>query len=689
MGLSDIKPIDLENEEKCIKELFDYSDSFSSVVFNSGAGSGKTYALIQCLKHIVSIHYDDLKNHNQKICCITYTNVAAEHIKKQLGISDVVDVSTIHERIWNIISNQKSALLKLHETKLKMEIDEIDSELLNEPKYEKYRKLDSSSQTRFFKLMSDNKKIYNKAYNCAAGEFKKAMPQEISSNYSDLLSSVSNFKNLVDIIFKRERYVDCLNKIKDGVKDYKIVNYNAMYNRDRLEKMRISHDTLLEYGYELIKNYPRMRQLIIDKYPYILIDEYQDTAENVVKIMNYVQQYARQIKHNVFIAYFGDSAQNIYDTGVGGKLAQLHSGLNYIYKEYNRRSYSEVIEISNRVRKDKIVQKSIYSDCSGGDVKFYYGSSSNVNQFINKCVEKWNVDIEHPLHCMFATNEMVAEYSGFLNLYRALKNADIYKRQGHKQLTSDLLSRDIVHLGKVQSLLYRLIKLYIQVRDEKQPLRYIFPTEEYRNMSFPDLKSLIVKLQSINGDTLDELLVSIFKEYDVCYNQVYGIVMKNIFDIDDELSYDKVLKFILVSLYKSWDENSATKKIIHELLEVKIEELLNWFHYINRDEGKEIYYHTFHSTKGMEYNNVVIILGKDFGRNKNLFENYFKNYGVEDKIADKEYEKARNILYVSISRAIKNLRILYVDDVNQIRKGLVEILGDIYEFSDNLNIDNF
>lgn len=61
----------------------------------------------------------------------------------------------------------------------------------------------------------------------------------------------------------------------------------------------------------------------------------------------------------------------------------------------------------------RLYKKSIYSDCSGGDVKLYYGSGENVSEFIEKCAEKWSVQIENPLHCMFATNQMVAEYSGF------------------------------------------------------------------------------------------------------------------------------------------------------------------------------------------------------------------------------------------------------------------------------------
>ena len=53
---------------------------------------------------------------------------------------------------------------------------------------------------------------------------------------------------------------------------------------------------------------------------------------------------------------------------------------------------------------------------------------------------------------MFATNQMVAEYSGFPNVYEAFKRAEIYRGIGYKQLNSELLSHDIIHLGRVQAI---------------------------------------------------------------------------------------------------------------------------------------------------------------------------------------------------------------------------------------------
>lgn len=688
MSLSVIGDENLKKEKETIHELLRCSDKFESVVFNSGAGSGKTYALVECLKYIIECNRDTLKNHNQKVACITYTNVAADHIKKQIGASDVVEISTIHERIWEIIQEQKSVLLKLHIEKLNAEILNINNELSNNADYAKYGELDIQKQEEFLTLMQFNKREYNRAYNLNAAGFRAAMPVELKTQYSELIKSVGKFKALVDKLFRRKKYLDCLDKIESGDKDYRVVKYDAMYNRDRLDKMRISHDTLLEYGYQVVMRYRRMRQMIIDCYPYILIDEYQDTADIVVNIMNLVDHYGKEIGHNVFVAYFGDSVQSIYDTGVGKALSNIHDDLHSVFKTYNRRSYKEIIDVANRVRNDEIVQESIYSDCNGGSIRFYHGNENNVNEFIDIFSKKWGNSMENPLHCLFATNQMVAEYSGFLLLYEAIKSADVYRGVGYKQLNSEFLSNDVIRLGRSEALLYRLMKLYCEVHLNETPLRSFLQTEEYRNMSFCDLKIVMKLLKSVEGNSLDELLVDIFRKYDSSQNKIYQLIVERVFDIDGEASYDSVLKYLATSLYTSWDEELDVKTVISALLNVKLDALLSWYHYIHRDEKKDICYHTFHSTKGLEYENVVIILGKDFGIERGLFETYFADYGKNLEEALEKYEKGRNILYVAVTRAIKNLRILYIDNVDGIQDKVSTIFGEMYAFPKDIETES-
>ncbi len=149
-----------------------------------------------------------------------------------------------------------------------------------------------------------------------------------------------------------------------------------------------------------------------------------------------------------------------------------------------------------------------------------------------------------------------------------------------------------------------------------------------------------------------------------------------------ETFYNEVVRCFAKSLYNNWDESENAEALIDNLLNVEMKELLNWFAYVNRSEKKEICYHTFHSTKGLEYENVVIILGKDFGVNRGLFETFFKEYGKKGEMLSTKYIKGRNILYVAVTRAIKNLSILYIDEIDQI-KGNMEV--GLYDFADELS----
>ena len=81
--------------------------------------------------------------------------------------------------------------------------------------------------------------------------------------------------------------------------------------------------------------------------------------------------------------------------------------------------------------------------------------------------------------------------------------------------------------------------------------------------------------------------------------------------------------------------------------------------------------------------------GKDFGQDKGLFEKYFKDYGKPAEQISSKYEKSRNILYVAVTRAIKNLRVLYIDDLEEIRDGLEKVFEKAYAFSDEITIDTF
>ena len=44
---------------------------------------------------------------------------------------------------------------------------------------------------------------------------------------------------------------------------------------------------------------------------------------------------------------------------------------------------------------------------------------------------------------------------------------------------------------------------------------------------------------------------------------------------------------------------------------------------------------------------------------------------------------------VAVTRAIKNLRILYIDDLEEIRDSMEKVFGKIYEFSNGITKEEF
>lgn len=87
-----------------LDEIYEKIDNHKNFVVNGGAGSGKTYALIQSLKHIFS------NNPKARVACITYTNVAVNEIKERVPFEGLF-VDTIHNFVWELIRNYKSNLI--------------------------------------------------------------------------------------------------------------------------------------------------------------------------------------------------------------------------------------------------------------------------------------------------------------------------------------------------------------------------------------------------------------------------------------------------------------------------------------------------------------------------------------------------------------------------------------------------
>jgi len=80
-----------------IEEIMFHIQNENKFLLSGGAGSGKTYSLVQTLKQIAA------KYPTACIACVTYTNAAAIEIKNRANIKNL-RVSTIHDFLWDTIA---------------------------------------------------------------------------------------------------------------------------------------------------------------------------------------------------------------------------------------------------------------------------------------------------------------------------------------------------------------------------------------------------------------------------------------------------------------------------------------------------------------------------------------------------------------------------------------------------------
>ncbi len=90
-----------------VRECIEHGQSFK---LEAGAGAGKTYSLVKALQYLIEREGKRLPKRNQRIACITFTNVAKDEIEARTDRSPVIHCDTIHAFCWSFISGYQSQL---------------------------------------------------------------------------------------------------------------------------------------------------------------------------------------------------------------------------------------------------------------------------------------------------------------------------------------------------------------------------------------------------------------------------------------------------------------------------------------------------------------------------------------------------------------------------------------------------
>lgn len=96
-----------------VQQIFKHIDNGSDFLLSGGAGSGKTFSLVEIINQRL------LENPTERIACITYTNAAVNEIEGRIQHANLI-VSTIHKFLWDNIKS------------FQIELKKVLTELINE-----------------------------------------------------------------------------------------------------------------------------------------------------------------------------------------------------------------------------------------------------------------------------------------------------------------------------------------------------------------------------------------------------------------------------------------------------------------------------------------------------------------------------------------------------------------------------
>ncbi|WP_208026258.1 UvrD-helicase domain-containing protein [Rhizobium leguminosarum] len=184
----------------------------------AGAGSGKTRSLVDALKHIRKEHGPSLWLQGRRVGVITYTNAAADEVRRRAEFDPLIEVATIHSFLWSLVSGYNHDIREWLRGNLAREIEVIED-----------------AQRR--------------------GRAGKESERRARS-----------------IISKTERLARL-----DEVRAFTYSPDGENRGRDAL-----NHSEVISLGSIFITTKPALGQLLVNRYPILFIDESQDTNKNLI-----------------------------------------------------------------------------------------------------------------------------------------------------------------------------------------------------------------------------------------------------------------------------------------------------------------------------------------------------------------------------------------------------------------------
>lgn len=628
-----------------IQEIFEHINNGRNFLLSGGAGSGKTYTLVQVIKKVIE------ENPSSLIACMTYTNAAVKEIEERVGHQNL-NVTTIHDFLWDNIKHFQNELKKCL------------VELAND------------EEAKAVKIDSE---------------------EPIPEDFFDDLQDPNNPENKI-------QYKEFL----------------------RISKGIISHDQIIAVSDLMFQQFPKLGDIVKDKYKFIFIDEYQDTQEEVVKI--FLEHFKLTTKRNV-VGFFGDAMQSIYNNTIGNLddyKGEDVDKVREVKKEQNRRNPSLVIDLANKLRTDGLKQvpsvddnapNMIDGNIKVGKIKFLYSDDGNINTVKERL--GWDFQDAKVTKELNLTHNLIASKANFQSLM------DIYDKDkilDYKKRIKDYINANPVDQDLTEMTFGEVIE-FLKAGKIGNDLRKVEPTNGMQEFidnhpdlyasaletNFQDLSRIYVDKDQLlddkkkdeddinkKGSKRDELIKHLYRLQSIIWLYQNGQYNEFLQETDfrgqlhntqqKRILKDRIENLINVGnktigeVIEEAHENgicikgdglnrfvTEKKYVFNRVKSLQFKEFQALYEYL---EGRTPFL-TQHKTKGAEYDNVLVILDNGGWPSFN-FKYLFENTPNKDSVIN----RTRKLFYVCCTRAKEKLVVYFHSPTNQVIDQAKEWFGE-------------
>jgi len=598
------------------------TDGYIRVI--AGAGTGKTRALTHRYAYLVN----ELGISPSNILCITFTNKAANEMKKRIKrmLGDEFDtsfVATLHAFCTRILREE---IYKLFYPDNFIVLDNVDQKKILE---EVYDEMGIRMDTASFKFMIDQIRYYKNLITYV----------EYLSNpnfdYSTLVAQNKTEEIIFRYIKKQRKYF--------GLDFFDLINF-VIY---------------------LFRTYPDVLEKWQKKLCYIMVDEFQDITAKEFKLIRRLSEFNR----NLFVV--GDPDQNIYEWRGANMsvIVDFESWLNNecfednlnlkaidIVLSKNYRSTKSILSVANSLieKNQNRVEKALRGSFEDGEKVKYLHAKNDKDEIKYICDEIAN-------HVKNG-----GKYSDTAVLYRS-NYVSRFVEQG-------FLSRNIPYV------VYGGVGFYerAEIKDVLSYMRLVEHTDDdlsfKRIINVPRRKIGKIKLKALseyaeqNGTSLYDALKALCETdtFKSCKAKEFVAQIESLRQKSDELSVSELLQAILnktgYELYIRESGDIERLDNISELMrsivtqENEFGEPLTLSTFLQNitllrdsdveDKSNCVKIMTIHTAKGLEFDTVFLV---------GLTEGIFPSARSLEERKNDALEEERRLCFVAVTRARKRL----------------------------------